>query len=225
MGVGTAVEPLRAMLLQGEGQEVTVAAEALGQIGSPAAIDALLVPWEDLTLTARRHAALAALEALGEPAVEPLVQQLKSPSGHIRRNAAEALGWIAAPSASEALLWAVRRDDNADVRAQAAWALGQIDDLAAQATLARVAADDPAMRVRSAAEQALTQLTEQPGSQQSHSAGWLASRWLTSLAPALSRLQPLRWLLLAFSLAAAAWLATGRGHLTPIAFLQRTMDS
>ncbi len=219
MGVGTAVEPLRAMLLQGEGLEVTVAAEALGQIGSPNAIDALLVPLADLTLTARRHAALGALEALGEPAVEPLVQQLDSPSGHIRRNAAEALGWVAAPSTAEALLRVVQRDDNADVRAQAAWALGQIGNPAAQAVLERVAADDPAMRVRSAAEQALTQLAEQPGNAQS-----LAAGWLSSLAPALNRLQPLRWLFLAFSLAAAAWLAAGRGRLAPVALSQRKKD-
>jgi HEAT repeat protein len=220
MGAETAVEPLRAMLLEGDGQEVAVAAEALSQIGSPAAIDALLVPLEDLTLTARRHAALGALEALGQPAVDPLVQQLASPSGHIRRNVAEALGWIAAPSASEALLQAVQRDDNADVRAQAAWALGQINDPAAQTTLARVAADDPAVRVRSAAEQALAQLTQQPGSRQN-----LASGWRASLAPALNRLQPLRWLFLAVSLVAAAWLATGRGHLAPIALFQRRIDS
>ena len=224
MGAETAVAPLRDMLLQGEGQEITVAAEALGQIASPAAINALLVPLEDLTLTARRHAALGALEALGEPAVEPLVQQLDSPSGHIRRNAAEALGWVAAPSAEEALLRVVRRDDNADVRARAAWALGQTGTPAAQATLARVAAGDPAMRVRSAAEQALTQLTEQPGSRHSVDNGWRASRWISSLAPALNRLQPLRWLFLAFSLAAAAWLAAGRGRLAPVAHSQGRGD-
>jgi HEAT repeat protein len=220
MGAEAAVEPLRAMLLEGEGQEVAVAAQALGQIGSPAAVDALLVPLSDLTLTGRRHAALGALEALGEPAVEPLVQRLDSPSGHIRRNAAEALGWIAAPSASEALLQAVQQDGDPEVRAQAAWALGQIDDPAAQATLARVAADDPAVRVRSAAEQALAGLSEQTADQQSSLAGWL-----TGLAPALSRLQPLRWLFLAVSLVAAGWLAAAKDRLMPLAVLQRRTDS
>lgn len=219
MGTKTAVEPLRAILLDGEGQEVTVAAEALGQIGSPEAIDALLAPLADLSLTARRHAALGSLEALGEPAVQPLVQRLDSPSGQIRRNAAEALGWIAVPSATEPLLRAVQRDGDAEVRAQAAWALGQIADPAAQATLARVAADDPAIRVRSAAEEALVGLDEQSSNEQP------ASGWISSLATALNRLQPLRWLVLAISLAGAAWLAAGQRFVAPSGAVQRRLGS
>lgn len=220
MGVEAAVEPLRAMLLEGEGQEVTVAAESLGQIGSPAAIEALLAPLEDLTLTPRRHAAMGALESLGEPAVEPLAQRLDSPSSHVRRNAAEALGWIGAPATAEPLLHALQTDRDAEVRAQAAWALGQVGDPAAEAALASAAADDPAVRVRSHAGEALGQLAERAGGRQGQTAGWPAN-W----APALSRVQPLRWLLLGLSLAGAAWLALGQGRLSAMPIARRRSDS
>lgn len=220
MGAETAVSPLRAMLLQGEGQEVAVAAEALGQIGSPAAVDALLVPLGDLTLTPRRHAALGALEALGAPGVEPLLQELDSDSSHVRQNAAEALGWVGTPTAVEPLARTLGRDRDAGVRAQAAWALGQIGDPSAEGALARAAERDPAVDVRGQAEEALAVLAELPAGQ-----GGQAARWPASWAPALNRLQPLRWLLLAFSLAGAAWLSLGQGRLSPTPLLRRITNS
>lgn len=219
MGAETAVERLRAMLLEGDGQEVTVAAEALGQIGTPAAVEALMVPLGDLSLTPRRHAAMGALETLGEPAVEALVQRLESPSSHIRRNAAEALGWVGAPSAVEPLQRALQRDRDTEVRARTARALGQIGDPAAQGALLRAAQDDPALRVREQAGQALSQLGELAG-REGRAAGW-PQNW----APALNRLQPLRWLFLAFSLAGAAWLALGQGPLLPVPLLRRITNS
>ncbi|MCL7455275.1 MAG: HEAT repeat domain-containing protein, partial [Anaerolineae bacterium] len=91
MRAEAAVEPLSNMFLSGEGLAVTVAAEALGRIGTPTALDALVEPLADLTMTSQRHAALSALETIGEPAVGRLIPMLGSPSGHIRRNAAEAL--------------------------------------------------------------------------------------------------------------------------------------
>jgi hypothetical protein len=39
--------------------------------------------------------------------------------------------------------------------------------------------------------------------------------WVESLAAALNRLQPLRWLVLALSVAGAAWLGLGRTYLSP----------
>lgn len=224
MGVETAVEPLRAMLLEGEGQEIAVAAEALAHIGTPAAVEALLVPLGDLSLTPRRHAALGALEILGEPTVEPLVERLDSDSSHIRRNAAEALGWVAAPQAAmrpavEPLIFALKRDRDAEVRARSAWALGQIGDPAAEEALLRASQDDAAVRVREQAGQALSQLGERFG-QQEQTAGW-PQNW----APALNRLQPLRWLFLVTSLAGAALLALGQGRLSPVPWLRRFTDS
>jgi len=219
MGADAAVEPLRAMLLAGEGQEVAVAAEALGQIGSPAAVEALLVPLSDLSMTPRRHAALGALETVGQPAVDPLVERLDSDSSHIRRNAAEALGWVGELSAVEPLAYALKHDRDAEMRARSAWALGQIGDPAAHNALLRASEDDTALRVREQASQALAQLGEGAG-QRARAAGW-PRNW----APALNRLQPLRWLFLISSLAGAAWLALGQGRLSPLPLLRRITNS
>jgi HEAT repeat protein len=202
MGVEAAVEPLRAMLLQGEGLEVGVAGEALGLIGSAAATDALLAALADAQPTGRWHAAMAALEKMGEPAVAPLVAMLDSQDAYARRNAAQGLGWVGAPSATEALVQALRKDGDASVRAQAAWALGEIGSPSASArrALDRAARRDPASGVQTAAGWALTRM---PISSPA------APIWATRWAPAFSRLQPLRWLVLALSLAAAGWLLVG----------------
>jgi HEAT repeat protein len=211
MGAQAAVEPLRAMFLGGEGSEVLVAAEALAQIGNPEAIEALLVPMGDLSLTARRHAAMAALETMGGPAAEPLARLLDSPSAHVRHNAAEALGWSqrqaygsTSPSAVEALARTVDKDADASVRARAAWALGEIGASEARSSLEKAASGDPASSVRAEASAALANISEEEQP---------AGRWLASWAPALNRLQPLRWLILALSLAGAAWLVVGGGNL------------
>ncbi len=74
--------------------EVSVAGEALGRIGGPAATEALLAALADPVPTGRWHVAMAALEGMGEPAVAPLVAMLDSQDAHARRNAAQALGWI-----------------------------------------------------------------------------------------------------------------------------------
>jgi HEAT repeat protein len=204
MGVEAAVEPLRAMLLRGQGAEVGIAGEALGQIGSPEAIDALLTALADPQPTARWHAAMAALEKMGEPAVVPLVAMVDSQDADARRSATQALGWIGSPSATDALAKALGDDDDAAVRSQAAWALGEIGDPAARRALERAQRRDPEAEVQVAAERALTRLPEQP-----EAAGDWASRW----APVLNRLQPVRWLVLALSLGGAAWLILGRESL------------
>jgi HEAT repeat protein len=206
MGANAAVEPLRAMLLDGEGLEISVAAEALAQIGSQEAIDALLVPMGDLSLTARRHAAMAALETMAGAAAEPLTDLLDSPSAHVRRNAAETLGWSlgdaggsAPASATRALARTLHRDGDASVRAQAAWALGEIGATETRSSLAEAESSDPALSVRAEARAALARI---PAERQ------LAASW----ASTLNQLQPLRWLLLALSLAGAGWLAMAGGR-------------
>jgi HEAT repeat protein len=198
MGVGAAVEPLRTMLLQGEGLEVSVAGEALGRIGGPAANDALLTALADPLPTARWHAAMAVLESMGQEAVAPLTTMLESQDAHARGCAAEALGWIGSPSATEALVHALRKDGDARVRSQAAWALGEIGDPAARRALERAMQHDQVAGVQTAAGWALSRMPVHPEA----SAGW-ADRW----APSLSRLQPVRWLVLALSLIGARWLA------------------
>lgn len=200
MQVEAAVEPLRAMLLQGEGLEVSVAGEALGDIGGPAATEALLTALADPRPTARWHAAMAALERIGEPAVAPLVAILDSQDAHARRNAAEALGWIGSSSSTEALAHALRKDGDATVRGQAAWALGEIGDPAAREALDRAQQRDPSVEVQTAARWALSRVPVQSE---------VSSSWAVRWAPTFSRLQPVRWLILALSLAGAAWLMMG----------------
>jgi HEAT repeat protein len=207
MRVEAAVEPLRAMLLQGDGSELSVAGEALGRIGGPAATEALLMALADSRPTARWHVSMAALEGMGEPAVEPLVAMLDTGDAHSRRNAAQALGWIGSSSSAEALAHALERDGNATVRAQAAWALGEIGDPAARRTLERVLSRDPAAEVQTATEWALSRVPARAEAVPGTTARW---------APALSRLRPIRWLVLALSLAGAAWLMMGTKSLVTV---------
>jgi HEAT repeat protein len=200
MGVESAVVPLRAMLLDGEGLEVSVAGEALGRIGGPAATDALLRALADPEPTGRWHAAMGALERMGEPSVAPLVEMLESQDADARRNAAQALGWIRSASATEALAYALKNDSDVAVRAQTAWALGEIGDPAATRALERAQLRDPAVEVQTAAKWALSRLPAQ-----SEATVGLATRW----ASIFSRLQVMRWLILVLSLTGAAWLLIG----------------
>jgi HEAT repeat protein len=211
MKVEAAVEPLRAMLLQGEGLEVSVAGEALGGIGGSKATDALLTALADPQPTARWHVAMAALEGMGEPAVEPLIAMLDSRDAHARRNAAQALGWIGSPSATNALVRALEKDRDATVRGQAAWALGEVGDAAARRTLERAQLRDPAIEVQTAAERALSLV---PARSETDT-GW-STRW----APALNQLQPVRWLVLGLSLIGGAWLMMGAGSLAAVPLLR-----
>jgi len=199
-----AVEPLRAMLMNGEGAAVAVAAEALGQIGTPAATDALLAALADAEMSPRRHAALGALETMGEPAVGPLTELLTSSrDAYTRQNSAQALGWIGSSEATEALVDALR-DRSETVRSQAAWALGEIGDPAARAALERAAESDGAALVRVEAQQALSQLAERPRE---------TADQPVALSYILGRLQPVRWLILGMSVVGAAWLALGNRQL------------
>jgi HEAT repeat protein len=208
-----AVEPLGEMLLSGSGAEVSAAADALGQIGSPAAVDALLVALADPDLTSRRHAALGALESMGDRVVGPLAAMLASDSEPAaRRNAAEALGWIGSPRATGALVAALKDRDEA-VRRQAAWALGETGDPAARAALQRAISRDESALVQAEAQSALDRLAAAPAS-------GVASRPV-SLAAALDRLQPARWLLLVGTWAAAAWLAVTGTRLRPAAAVSK----
>ena len=206
MQVEAAVDPLQAMLLQGEGLEVSTAGDALGNIGGTAATEALLAALADSQPTARWHAAMAALERIGEPAVTPLLAMLESSDGNTRRTATQALGWIGSSSATEALVRALKKDGDDTVRAQAAWALGEIGDPAARSALERAQLHDSAAEVQTAAGWALSRVPVETASVP----GW-ATRW----APALDRLEPMRWLVLALSLAGGAGLMmSGRSRAT-----------
>lgn len=211
MGVEAAVQPLRTMLLSGTGASVPVAANALGRIGGPPGTEALLVALADPAGTPRWHAAQAALEAMGEPAVGPLAGMLRSENAGARRNAAEALGWIGSPAATAALVEALE-DPSTPVREQAAWALGEIGDPAARAALARVQDRDPSVPVQAEATAALARIEASPVT---------IARWPATWAPALQRLQALRWSLLALSLLGAIWLVASPRTLQAVPALQR----
>jgi HEAT repeat protein len=216
MGVEGAVQSLRAMLMNGDGKAISTAAEALGRIGSPGAIDALLAALADPEMTPRRHAALAALESIGEPAVGALTNMLSNSDPYARTNAAQALGWIGSPSATRALVQTL--DDRSSlVRDQAAWALGEIGDPAAQKALERAAQRDPSTAVQAEASRALARIEQQPAT----TTRWSFARSLAGLAPALNRLQALRWLFLAASLLGAGWLAATNARLSSVPVLQR----
>jgi HEAT repeat protein len=127
MAAEAAVEPLASSLLHGDSAEISMAARELGRMGSPAAVDALLVPLADRELTSSRHAAMAALEEMGAPAIGPLVGLLDNEDATTRRNAAEMLGWIGSPSATPWLV-PLLADESAEVRNKADWALRAIAD-------------------------------------------------------------------------------------------------
>ncbi len=211
MGVEGAIQPLRAMLLNGQGAAVSTAAEALGRIGGPQASDALLAALSDPEMTPRRHAAMAALESMGEPAVEPLTALLSGPDPYARSSAAETLGWIGSPSATQALVGALG-DKSSLVRQQAAWALGEIGDAEARTALARIQQRDESAVVQAEAGRSLARIEQAPAR---------TTSWLASVAPMLNRLQALRWLILAASMAGAAWLAATNTRLVTLPVFQQ----
>lgn len=107
-------------------------------------------------LTAERQEAQAQLEKAGAEAVPALITALRSNDVNVRRNAADVLGFIALPQATQALQDTLRTDSAADVRANAAWALGEIKNPAAIAVLERASVLDTSPQVRTNANDSLT---------------------------------------------------------------------
>ncbi len=107
-----------------------------------------------------------AARAIGKlcAAVPPgLIEALKDPSPHARKNAAEALGGIRDKKATAPLTLALR-DEDRDVRAQAAWALGRLRDPAATEALI-AATKDPERAVRREVVAALGEIKDPRGLQ------------------------------------------------------------
>jgi HEAT repeat protein len=101
------------------------AAEALGEIGDPDAVEPLIGVLRDDNPSVRMSAA----EALGQigdvRAVEPLIAARKEASWSVRRAAAEALGRIGDPDATDALTAALE-DHDSNVRRAATESLEAI---------------------------------------------------------------------------------------------------
>jgi HEAT repeat protein len=101
------------------------AAEALGQIGSDRAVDALFSALKDKNGFVRLRAAIALGQVGSDRVVDALFSALKDEDSNVRWRAAEALGRIGSDRAVDALISALK-DDDSDVRDRAAEALGQI---------------------------------------------------------------------------------------------------
>ena len=103
------------------------AAEALGKIKDPRAVEPLIEALKDKDFRVRWNAA-EALGEIGDPkAVKPLIAALKDENSGVRSSAAFALGEIQDPRAVEPLIEALK-DEDSDVRRRAATALGKIQD-------------------------------------------------------------------------------------------------
>ncbi len=122
------------------------AAEALGALKDPRAVDPLLARLGDKDRDVRRAAA-EALGALKDPrALEPLLARLEAEDWGVREAAALALGQLQDPRAVDPLL-ARLGDKDRDVRWGAALALGQLQDpRALEPLLARLEDEDFGVR-------------------------------------------------------------------------------
>jgi hypothetical protein len=147
---------LKALVYQRHWRVRRDAAEALGQIGDPGAVVALIDALRDDNSSVRQ----AAAEALGRigdaSAVAPLLVSLKDPSSGVRCAAARALGQIGDRLAVDPLIVALA-DSSWSVRESVAVALGHIPDPRAAESL-EVALGDPELNVRQAAAGALAAL-------------------------------------------------------------------
>lgn len=123
--VREAVPPIIAMLAHPKEQRRIVAANALRDIGDPAAVPALIDALDDPVFTVRKTAARA-LVRLGRPAERPMVEALASHTGAGRRELVRALGEMRARRAVPALRKMLSADDPM-LRRDAAQALESID--------------------------------------------------------------------------------------------------
>jgi len=120
-----------------DGAVKSAAAEALGKIGDPKAIPALVKLFRDSSKIVRETAGIA-LVAIGQPSVDLLLETLKDKDFVVRCHAARALGgmttdyqigrsWVREPRVVDALIEALKDPDRA-VREDATIALGMIGD-------------------------------------------------------------------------------------------------
>lgn len=128
------------------------AAEALGRIEDPRAVEPLIAALDDPDPLIRRHI-VTALGKIKDPRAEdPLISVLgnKEEAFYVRMTAAEALGEVKGPDSVEHLVSALN-DPHWQVRSRAAKALGQIGDTRALGPLTSALKDeDPTVRAYAA---------------------------------------------------------------------------
>lgn len=101
------------------------AAQALGELRDPAAVQSLMMVLTDDQYSGIRWKAAEALAQIGTPAVEPLIAALSHPVEDVRWKAAIALGEIGDTRAIGPLI-ELLRDEDRFVKGRAAYALGLI---------------------------------------------------------------------------------------------------
>jgi hypothetical protein len=104
------------------------AAQKLGDLKDPIAVDPLIVILRKDKDRNVRWRAEDALVNIGAPAVEPLIKMLNDDSWRARRRAVRTLGKIRDPRAIDALVVSMKRDEDCYVRKSAAGAIGEIKD-------------------------------------------------------------------------------------------------
>jgi HEAT repeat protein len=135
------------------------AVAALGSIGSPRALPALIEALEDHSEYVRTEAARGLAKLGDASALEPLMEAMAvDEDERVRREAAVALRapWVEVSRVTEAFRRALR-DDSWEVRAVAARALGRIDDEGSVGPLLAVL-EDPSYTVSTSASNALANL-------------------------------------------------------------------
>lgn len=131
-----AVVPIGRVLADRTLERRYVAAWALGEIGSPEGVPALLSALDDPNAEVRRYATRALIK-INRPAVGPLVGHLRTATGESAAGAIRALGDIADPAALDVLL--VHTDG--PQRSEAFLALGKLRDARAEAALVKGLSD------------------------------------------------------------------------------------
>jgi HEAT repeat protein len=154
----TAVEALIAELKDKDWKVREAASVALGQIGDPRAVAALIGMLED---SSAGKAAAQALVKIGTPAVDPLIARLGDRNWNVHTLVIDALGQLGGPGAVEALI-AVLNDRQDNAREPAARALSQIGDARALEPLI-AALENGGEGVRFAAAAALGKIYSKSG--------------------------------------------------------------
>jgi HEAT repeat protein len=134
------------------------AAEQLGKAKDARAVDPLIEALGDSDEGVRREVIKSLGEIGSSRAVEPLGRMLEDPDELVRLNTLAALEKIGGNEATTLIMSALK-NDNSVVRMNAAAALGRIGDSRAAGPLKEVAATDTLSYVRSAAQQALAQIS------------------------------------------------------------------
>jgi HEAT repeats len=155
MGSQRAVEPLLAALADDERDVRAAAATSLGRLGAVDAVGPVLAALEGARLP--RAVACSALLQLGADAVPPLLESARHPDPVERATAVELVGLLGDAADGRRLVECLV-DTSADVRANAALALGRLGAADAAAAVRGLLADRiPFVRVAAAAALGLLQ--------------------------------------------------------------------